>query len=141
MPTKNPVRFEKHIFTCVNERPPGHPRGCCLEKGGADIRSAFVRELARCGLRGQVRANKSGCLDACELGATVVIYPAGLWYLGVKPKDVAEIVETSVEGDGVVERLLATPDTWNRLRRLREQSNRAIRATPAGQPDRRKDKV
>ena len=129
---KNSARFEKHIFTCVNERPPGHPRGCCLEKGGADIRSAFVRELARRGLKGRVRANKSGCLDACELGATVVIYPAGLWYLGVSREDVAEIVETSIVGDGEVERLLATPDTWNRLGRLREQSNRAIRATTSG---------
>lgn len=115
------ARFEKHVFVCVNERPPGHPRGCCFEKGSTDIRTAFVKGLAQRGLKGVVRANKSGCLDACEMGPTVVIYPQGVWYLGVTPDDVDEIVDTSVIGDGIVERLVAKPEHWDRLRQIRAQ--------------------
>ena len=116
------ARFEKHIFVCTNQRPPGHPRGCCFDKGSMEIRAAFVRGLAQRGLKGQVRANKSGCLDACEMGATVLIYPRGTWYLGVRLEDVEEIMETSIVGEGVVERLAARPDEWERLRQLRKRS-------------------
>lgn len=114
-------RYEKHIFVCNNERSPNHPRGCCLARGGAEIRLAFVNELKERGLKGIVRANKSGCLDVCELGAAVVIYPAGIWYLGVTSDDVAEIVETSIVNDGVVERLAATSSSWQRLKEIRER--------------------
>lgn len=46
-----------------------------------------------------VRANKAGCLDQCELGPTVVIYPQEIWYGGVTPEDVPRIIqETVVDG-------------------------------------------
>lgn len=88
-----------------------------------DVRIAFAQGLAARGLKGQVRANKSGCLDACEMGVSMVIYPQGAWYLGVTPEDVEEIIETSVVGDGVVERLLATPEKWTEQRRIREAAS------------------
>ena len=111
--------YEKHIFICNNQRSAGHPRGCCDEKGGSELRLAFVEALDRRGLKGRIRANKTGCLNACELGIAVVIYPAGTWYLGVTPQDVEEIVETSLAGDGIVERLVAGPDSWERLASMR----------------------
>jgi len=112
--------FTKHIFVCVHERPAGHPRGCCAGKHGDNIQIKFAGVLAKRGLKATVRANKAGCLDACELGAAVVIYPAGSWYLGVTEDDVEEIVETSIVGDGVVERLAASPGHWERLAQLRK---------------------
>ena len=84
---------------------------------------AFARGLAVRGLKGRVRANKSGCLDACEMGVSMVIYPQGLWYLGVTLEDVDEIIEQSIVGDGLVERLLATPDKWTEQRRIREAAS------------------
>ena len=119
--------YEKHIFVCTNERPEGHPRGSCARRGGFDVRLALVKELAAKGLRGKVRANKSGCLDACELGVSVVVYPEGVWYLGVTPEDADEIIETSITGDGIVERLAATPEDWERLRSLRAAAEPAAR--------------
>lgn len=119
--------FEKHIFVCTNQRPVSSPKGCCNDKGGSELRVAFVTGLAKRGLKGPVRANKSGCLDACELGPTVVIYPAGVWYLKVTPDDVEEIIETSIVGDGVVKRLVATPDHWERLGQLRAITNNNIK--------------
>ena len=117
-------RYEKHIFICTNERSPNHPRGCCTDRGGAEIRLAFVNELKDRGLKGIVRANKTGCLDACELGATVVIYPAGIWYLGVTSDDVAEIVDTSIVNDSVVKRLAATSASWQQLKDIRESDKK-----------------
>jgi (2Fe-2S) ferredoxin len=70
-------------------------------------------------LKGRVRANKSGCLDACELGPVVAIYPQGTWYLGVAASDVEEIIDSSVADDEVVERLVATDQDWERIRTLR----------------------
>ena len=96
--------FEKHIFICINQRPPESPKGCCFDDGMA-VRIAFVQDLAKRGLKNSVRANKAGCLDVCSLGPSVVIYPAGIWYKRVTPEDVPEIVETSIIGDGTVTRL------------------------------------
>jgi len=102
-------RFQRHIFVCVNERPPGHPKGCCLEKGSAEVRDSIKAELKKRGLSPTVRANNAGCLDACEFGVTIVIYPEGVWYGGVKKDDIAEIIERTVIKGEIIERLL-TPD-------------------------------
>jgi (2Fe-2S) ferredoxin len=85
--------FQRHLFVCTNARPPGHPKGCCSEKGAEALRDAFKAAIKARGLDGSVRANAAGCLDACEHGATVVVYPEGTWYGGVKPSDVSEIVD------------------------------------------------
>jgi (2Fe-2S) ferredoxin len=99
-------RFERHIFVCINERAAGAERGCCAQKGGSAVRDRFKKLLAGRGLLGRVRANKSGCLDQCERGVTVVIYPEQIWYGGVTVDDVAEIIDRHILGGEVVERLL-----------------------------------
>ena len=87
--------FEKHIFVCENLRENGHPRGCCSEKGGKEIRMRFKQEIAKRDLIGKVRANKAGCLDFCEQGPTVVVYPEGTWYRIRNPdKDIPAIVKS-----------------------------------------------
>jgi (2Fe-2S) ferredoxin len=64
----------------------------------------FKEGLKKYGLDGKVRSNKSGCLDQCEHGPTVVIYPDALWYGGVTSGDVNEIVHALSE-NRIVERL------------------------------------
>jgi (2Fe-2S) ferredoxin len=103
-------RYERHIFVCTNERPAGHPRGCCAEKNGAGIRDALKEEIARRRLASVVRANACGCLDACEYGATVVIYPDGIWYGHVTAEDVPEIIDRTIINGEVIQRLLI-PDS------------------------------
>jgi (2Fe-2S) ferredoxin len=73
-------------------------------------------------LKGKIRANKSGCLDACEMGATLVIYPNNIWYTHVSIDDVEEIFETSVINDSVVERLVSTEETWEKLQEIRQHN-------------------
>lgn len=98
-------RYDKHIFVCVNERADGHPRGCCLAKGSAEVHARLKRLLKEKGLKGRMRANRALCLDTCELGPSVVVYPDNVWYGGVQPEDVEELVESHLLEGRPVERL------------------------------------
>jgi (2Fe-2S) ferredoxin len=97
--------FDRHVFVCVNRREPGNPKGCCADKGGEEVRDAFKRLLHERGLKGRIRANAAGCLDQCPRGVSVVVYPEQVWYGGVRPEDVPEIVEQHLVGGVPVERL------------------------------------
>jgi (2Fe-2S) ferredoxin len=103
--------FESHIFICTNRREPGHSRGCCDPQASGELRDCFKAELKRRGLGPLVRANQAGCLEQCELGPTVVIYPQGIWYGHVQPADVPRIVEETVIGGRVLDDL-RIPDEW-----------------------------
>ncbi len=70
------------------------------------MREALKAELRARGLDRRIRANGAGCLDACEHGAAMVVYPEGVWYGGVTPADVPEIVESHLVGGRPVERLV-----------------------------------
>jgi (2Fe-2S) ferredoxin len=107
-------RFEKHILVCENKRPDGHPRGCCLDKGGALVREKFKKRLKELGLNRDVRANASGCLDACEFGVTVLVYPEQIWYGGVTVEDVEEIIQSHIINNKPVERLFIKDERFNR---------------------------
>jgi (2Fe-2S) ferredoxin len=100
-------RYRYHLFVCENRRPDDDPRGSCAAKGSMAIRAALKDELKRRGLKGRIaRANGAGCLDACEHGPTIVVYPEGVWYGGVTPEDVPELVESHLVQGRPVQRLL-----------------------------------
>lgn len=98
--------YKHHLFICTNKRPADNPRGCCDPEGLGELQLAFKRELDARGLKADIRANRAGCLDQCERGPSVVVYPEGIWYGGVKVEDVAEIVESHLIQGTPVERLL-----------------------------------
>ena len=100
------VGFEKHIFVCENTRI-NHPRGCCKDKGSSEIRLMFKNEIEKQKMKGRVRANSAGCLDFCEQGPTVVVYPESVWYSIKNPKkDVPEIVKEHLINGKIVKRCL-----------------------------------
>ncbi len=101
--------YRKHIFCCLNVRPEGHPRGCCAGKGSEKLRN-YMREKARALGIENIRVNQSGCLDRCELGPNMVIYPEGVWYHYQTTEDVDEILQTHLIEGGRVERLMLHPD-------------------------------
>ena len=94
-----------HLFVCCNQRAPGHTRGCCDPEGSEQLRSKLKAEIERRGIGASVQAARSGCLNQCELGPTVVIYPQGVWYGRVHPSDARRIVEETVIGGRVIEEL------------------------------------
>jgi (2Fe-2S) ferredoxin len=91
--------YRCHVFCCVNQREADHPRGSCSRRGSVPLRDHMKARAKEMGLKG-VRINQSGCLDRCELGPTVVVYPEGIWYRCTSEGDVDEILESHVR-DGV----------------------------------------
>jgi (2Fe-2S) ferredoxin len=102
-----PPYFSAHVFVCCNRRPEGHRRGSCAAKGSEKLRDYMKARAKELGLKG-VRVNMAGCLDRCEFGPTMVIYPEGVWYRPTSPADIDEILETHLQGGGRVRRLLLT---------------------------------
>ncbi|MDJ0943391.1 MAG: (2Fe-2S) ferredoxin domain-containing protein [Kiloniellales bacterium] len=101
--------YRAHVFCCTNERPEGHPRGCCKDKNAEALRNYMKARAKAMGLEG-VRVNIAGCLDRCELGPTMVIYPEGVWYHYRSNEDIDEILQTHVIEGGRVTRLQLQPD-------------------------------
>lgn len=98
--------FQRHVFVCTNERAADHPRGSCKLKGSPEVRDALKAELKKRGISKIIRANNAGCLDQCEQGITLVVYPEQVWYGHVTLADVQEIVEKHLIGGEIVTRLL-----------------------------------
>jgi (2Fe-2S) ferredoxin len=97
--------FQHHLFICTNERDKDASRPSCLPQGGKKLKSAFKDAVKDAGLKHLVRANESGCLDQCEHGPVVVVYPEAVWYGFVKLEDVDEIVSEHLLHGRPVERL------------------------------------
>lgn len=97
--------FERHLFICTNVRAADHPRGCCSGKQSEAVREALKEAIKSRGLKRKVRINGAGCLDQCEHGITIVVYPEAVWYGFVTLEDVAEIVESHLVNGQPVERL------------------------------------
>lgn len=97
--------YDKHIFICTNQRAAGSPRKSCGEAQGLELVDAFRKKLGEMKLPIKVRAQKAGCLDICDHGPTVAVYPEGVFYVGVTLADVAEIAEKHIAGNQPVERL------------------------------------
>ncbi len=101
-----PSYYQRHIFFCINERKNGE--NCCVQHG-AQAAFDHCKQLVKvAGLAGpgQVRVNKSGCLDRCAAGPVAVVYPEAVWYSYVDHDDIEEIVESHLKNGKLVERLL-----------------------------------
>ena len=101
------MKFEKHIFICTNQRMPGEKKSCG-EACGLELVKEFKKQMKEKNLNGRMRAQKTGCLDACETGPTVVVYPEGIYYGGVSSGDVSEIINEHLLNNRPVERLIVT---------------------------------
>lgn len=108
-----PSYFKRHVFFCLNERKNGE--ACCAQSNAQEAFDHCKNRVKALGLAGpgQVRVNKSGCLDRCAGGPVVVVYPEAVWYTYVDHADIDEIVESHLKNGQVVERLL-TPEHLGR---------------------------
>jgi (2Fe-2S) ferredoxin len=102
-----PPYYEAHVFVCCNRRPEGHKRGSCAARGGEALRDYMKARAKELGLAG-VRVNMAGCLDRCEFGPAMVIYPEGIWYKIETTSDIDDILQTHLCQKGRVARLMLT---------------------------------
>lgn len=70
-----------------------------------EIVDAFKKRLKELNLPVKLRAQRTGCLDICDFGQTVVVYPEGIFYVGVEVGDVDEIINEHIINNHPVERL------------------------------------
>lgn len=83
------------VFVCTNQRAPGE-RVCCADRGGAELRDRLKAMVKERGLRGRIRVSQSGCLDRCEDGPNIMVFPDNVWYAGVRPDDLNVILEDAI---------------------------------------------
>lgn len=109
--------YKKHVFICTNQRPEGS-RVSCGENHGLALVAAFKKLIKDKGLNAEIRAQRAGCMETCELGPSVVIYPEGVFYSRVHLSDVEEIVTEHLENNRIVERLVMD---FQKLKELKKQ--------------------
>ena len=97
--------FKHHVFFCCNQRPEGE--GCCAAHGAIELQTYAKDRIAALSLKGKgkVRINKAGCLDRCDEGPVLVVYPDNVWYTFVDKADVDEIIAEHLQKGRIVERL------------------------------------
>lgn len=97
--------YTTHIFCCTNQRDANAKRLCCAGKNAEALRAYAKKRAAELGIA-RTRVNSAGCLDRCELGPVMVIYPEGAWYRYETEADIDEILQQHVIGKQPVARLL-----------------------------------
>ena len=97
--------YKHHLFFCLNQRDEG--RLCCADQNAQAMQVYAKERIQALGLSGagQIRINKAGCLDRCELGPVLVVYPDAIWYTYVDQSDIDEIIDSHLLNGKPVERL------------------------------------
>jgi len=98
--------YDKHVFFCTNQREGGE--ACCNNHSAQKARDYMkdkVKELGIPNLQNKIRINSAGCMDRCEEGPVIVVYPEGTWYTYIDESDLDEIIEEHLKNGRVVERL------------------------------------
>ncbi|MCP4369207.1 MAG: NADH-quinone oxidoreductase subunit NuoF [Deltaproteobacteria bacterium] len=107
-----PEELENFRQEILSKRDPNNPcisicaGAGCVASGADEVIAAFKKEIEKQDLSAKVDTKGTGCPGFCERGPVMVIYPEEICYLGVKAKDVPEIVEQTIKENKVVERLL-----------------------------------
>jgi len=98
--------YDKHVFFCTNQREDGGD--CCGKRGAQKARDYVKRKIAELGIsnrQNNIRINTAGCMDRCDDGPVIVVYPEGAWYTYVDESDLDEIITEHLKNGRVVERL------------------------------------
>ncbi|NNF52544.1 MAG: (2Fe-2S) ferredoxin domain-containing protein [Gammaproteobacteria bacterium] len=99
--------YRHHLFFCTNKRE-GDSRPSCENCAATRMRAYAKAKIMKLGMSGKggVRINSAGCLDRCDEGPVLVIYPEGTWYTYVDQEDIDELIEEHVVAGRPVPRLM-----------------------------------
>ena len=98
--------YNYHVFFCTNQRESGKP--CCNNHDAQKMRDYVKGRVKKLGItsdENRIRINSAGCMDRCDSGPVLVIYPEGTWYTYVDESDLDEIIEEHLLHGREVERL------------------------------------
>ena len=97
--------YRYHVFMCTNQRDDG--RACCAACGSSAMRDYLKQRSKELGIAGPggVRINIAGCMDRCEQGPVMVVYPEAISYTYVDREDLDEILDEHLLHGRVVDRL------------------------------------
>lgn len=94
-----PPYLDFHVFVCTNRRPDGHSKGSCAARGSERLRDYMKARAKELGI-GRVRINGAACLDRCERGPAIVVYPEGIWYTVRSEQDVDAVLQDHLQKHG-----------------------------------------
>jgi (2Fe-2S) ferredoxin len=86
-------KFEKYVFVCVNERLPGGKFSCGGSSCGKELAAGLKEEVKKAGQENRIRVSKTLCLDVCEQGPNVLIYPDNIWFKKMGVRDIPAVLE------------------------------------------------
>lgn len=90
----------------------GHPRSSCSQHGCNEVMEEFLWQLQNRELFNKVQVTATGCMGPCSEGPTVLVYPEGVMYGGVKKDHVAAIYDQHLVGGEPVQELLMPAEYW-----------------------------
>ena len=89
---KQPVPHRKIVFVCTNRRDDA-TRVCCASRGGNELRDKLKAMVKARKLNARIRVSQAGCLDRCEQGPNIMVFPDNVWYSHVTEADLETILE------------------------------------------------
>ena len=97
--------YKNHVFVCTNKRSDG--RSSCQDFDAQGLRDHMKKRSKELGLlgKGEVRINSAGCLNRCDEGPVMVVYPNETWYTFMDQDDIDEIIDEHLINGNEVERL------------------------------------
>lgn len=98
--------YQQHVFFCTNQREEGAE--CCNNINAQWMRDYVKDKVQMLGLSNEenrIRINSAGCMNRCDEGPVLVIYPEGVWYTYMDESDLDEIIVEHLQNGRVVERL------------------------------------
>ena len=78
----------------------------CASSGSIKVFEALQDEIKKAGLEDVAKVELTGCFGFCAVGPIVKVYPDNVFYVGLVPEDAAEIIESHIKNNVIVERLL-----------------------------------
>ena len=97
--------FKHHVYFCCNQREPEETY--CNARGASEMQTYAKDRIGELKMEGpgKVRIDRAGCLDRCDHGPVIVVYPEAVWYTYIDKEDVEEIIQEHLIHGRVVERL------------------------------------